>query len=71
MKNPSHHRQAVHVQTVGVDFFLSCPHLLRAEKYNVIAGLDPAIHAAVLQWKSIMDHRVTLLGCFATCAAAR
>jgi hypothetical protein len=34
----------------------------------VIAGLDPAIHPAVPKRKSIMDHRVTPLGCCATCA---
>jgi hypothetical protein len=45
----------------------SCPGLSSI----VIAGLDPAIHTAVPQRKSIMDHRVTPLDRFAICAAAR
>jgi hypothetical protein len=47
--------------------FSECPH----SSLIVIAGLDPAIHTAVQQRKSIMDHRVTPLDRFAICAAAR
>jgi len=38
----------------------------------VMPGLDPGIHDEVQRTSTdSMDHRVTPLGCLATCAAAR
>jgi hypothetical protein len=40
--------------------------------FSVIAGLDPTIHDELQRKLTVrMDHRVTPLGRFATCAAAR